>query len=167
MPLVWASRLQRTPLPERVAGSNLIWSLTAAAAIAGKSVFLLGGMPGTAEKTGKEFQKQFPTFVLAGTYFPPFGFEKDPAEMKKMMDALAAAKPDIIYVALGSPKQEQLIARARAILPAAWWLGVGISFSFIAGEVNRAPRWMQSCGLEWLHRLAQEPRRLARALLGG
>ena len=82
--------------------------------------------------------------------------------MGKMRDALAASEPDIVYVALGSPKQEQLIALLRAAVAAAWWLGVGISFSFVCGHVRRAPRWMQRIGIEWIHRLCQEPRRLFR-----
>lgn len=165
MPLVWASRLQRTPLPERVAGSNLIWSLTEGASRRGRRVFLLGGTEGTAARTGEIFQSRFPDLRLAGVHFPPFGFERDANAIQTLKDALSEAKPDIIYVALGSPKQEQLIARLRGHVPGAWWLGVGISFSFIAGEVRRAPRWMQRCGLEWVHRLGQEPRRLMRRYL--
>ena len=72
---------------------------------------------------------------------------------------------ELLLVALGTPKQEQLIQRLRAALPAAWMMGVGASLDFVAGRVARAPAWMQSCGLEWAHRLAQEPRRLARRYL--
>ncbi len=68
--------------------------------------------------------------------------------------------PDIVFIALGSPKQENLIQQIRSLLPKAWWLGVGISFSFLSGDVTRAPRWMQRLGIEWLHRLAQDPKRL-------
>jgi N-acetylglucosaminyldiphosphoundecaprenol N-acetyl-beta-D-mannosaminyltransferase len=165
MPLIWASRLQRTPLPQRVAGSSLIWTLTQGAAAHGRSVFLLGGQKGTAEKTAAKFREAFPKLKVAGIHFPPFGFEKDPREMEIMRAKLAESGADIVYVALGSPKQERLVAQMRDVLPNAWWLGVGISFSFIAGEVRRAPRWMQSCGLEWVHRMQQEPRRLARRYL--
>jgi N-acetylglucosaminyldiphosphoundecaprenol N-acetyl-beta-D-mannosaminyltransferase len=82
-----------------------------------------------------------------------------------MLKRLERAKPDIVYVAMGCPKQEQFIAAYRHILPRAWWLGVGISFSFLAGRVKRAPRFVQCTGLEWLHRLVQEPRRLCRRYL--
>ncbi len=162
MPLVWASRLQGTPLPERVAGSNLISSLSVAAGERGRSIYLLGGSPGTAEAAARVLRERHPCVKVAGTYYPPIGFEDNPTHMSEMVQGLTSAAPDIVYVALGSPKQERLIARLRPILPAAWWLGVGNSFSFLCGDVRRAPRWMQKCGLEWVHRLCQEPRRLFR-----
>ncbi len=165
MPLVWASRLQGTPLPARVAGSDLIHSLTGAAAEHGKSVFLLGGDPGTAEGAAHVLRARHGNVRIAGTYCPPVGFESDPAQMRRIIQRLREADPDIIYVALGSPKQEWLIGELRGYLPRAWWLGIGISFSFLSGRVRRAPRWMQQAGLEWLHRLYQEPRRLARRYL--
>jgi N-acetylglucosaminyldiphosphoundecaprenol N-acetyl-beta-D-mannosaminyltransferase len=162
MPLVWASRAQGTPLPERVAGSNLISSLSESAARRGRSVFMLGGAPGTAAGAAKVLQNRFPGLKVAGTYCPPIGFEQNKRIMGELRDVLAASGADIVYVALGSPKQERLIALLRAALPSAWWLGVGNSFSFLCGHVRRAPRWMQRVGLEWLHRLCQEPRRLFR-----
>lgn len=168
MPVVWACRLQGTPVPERVAGSDLIRSLSAAAGRAGRSVFLLGGEPGTAEAAAAKLAAGAPGLRIAGTCCPPFGFERDPAQVAALRTSLAAACPDIVFVALGSPKQELLIAQLRDVLPGAWWIGVGISFSFVAGTVRRAPRWLQRLGLEWLHRLAQEPRRLgARYLWSG
>jgi N-acetylglucosaminyldiphosphoundecaprenol N-acetyl-beta-D-mannosaminyltransferase len=160
MPLVWASRLQGTPLPERVAGSNLIISLSAAAAAHGHSVFLLGGAPGTAQLAGEVLRTRFPHLNVAGTCCPSEGFERDPRHVSALAEQLRTTRPDIVFVALGSPKQEKLIERLRPTLPQAWWLGVGISFSFLCGDVRRAPVWMQSAGLEWAHRLAQEPRRL-------
>jgi N-acetylglucosaminyldiphosphoundecaprenol N-acetyl-beta-D-mannosaminyltransferase len=160
MPLVWASRLQGTPLPERIAGSNLISSLSSAAASAGRSVYLLGGAPGTAAAAGRLLQERHPDLSIAGHLCPPIGFEADPAQLRAIADALIAADPAIVFVALGSPKQERLIAELRPLLPRAWWLGVGISFSFLTGEVKRAPRWAQRIGMEWAHRLLQEPRRL-------
>lgn len=162
MPLIWASRLQGTPLPERVAGSNLVSSLSSAAASAGRSVFLLGGDPGVAESAGAELLRRFPGLRVAGFHCPAMGFENDETQLRAIEDALSAADPDIVYVALGSPKQERLIRRLRGAFPRAWLLGVGISLSFLCGEVRRAPRWMQRVGLEWLHRFLQEPRRLAR-----
>ena len=165
MPLVWASRLQRTPLPERVPGSNLISSLSSAAGARGRSVFLLGGDPNTADGAARVLQQRYPGVKVAGTHFPPFGFQDSPREMASIIEKLTAAKPDIVFVALGSPKQEKLIARLRPILPSAWWIGVGNSFSFLAGHVRRAPLWMQRSGLEWIHRLAQEPKRLFKRYL--
>jgi N-acetylglucosaminyldiphosphoundecaprenol N-acetyl-beta-D-mannosaminyltransferase len=178
MPLVWASRLQDTPLPERVPGSDLVWRVSAAAAKRGRSVFLLGGAPGTAEGAASVLQTHYPKLRVAGTHCPAPGFEGDEQAGARLVDALRVAGPDIVYVALGSPKQERLIERYREMLPRAWWLPVGISFSYVTGAVRRTPRWMRQTGLEWLHRLAQEPRRLVRryvvddmpftlALLGG
>ena len=160
MPLIWASKLQGTPLPQRVAGSDLIKSLSVAAATRGRSVYLLGGAPGTAEAAANVLKSLEPTLAIAGYCCPNFGFEKDDREIGKIVNQLVEAKPDIIYVALGSPKQEYLIQRIRRFLPSAWWIGVGVSFSFLCGEVKRAPIWMQRIGLEWVHRFCQEPRRL-------
>jgi len=160
MPLVWASKIQGTPLPGRVAGSDLIWSLSSAAAGRGRSVFLLGGDPGTAEGAARKLCEKYPSLRIAGTYCPPSGFEKNNSEMATMINTLVDAQPDIVFVALGSPKQELLIDRIKKTLPHAWWLGVGISFSFVCGHVKRAPMVLQSLGLEWVHRLVQEPRRL-------
>ncbi|MBC7782240.1 MAG: WecB/TagA/CpsF family glycosyltransferase [Burkholderiales bacterium] len=162
MPLVWASRLQGTPLPQRVPGSDLITSLSIAAAERGRSVFLLGGDDGVATRAAEALRIRAPKLKIAGTYRPPFGFEKSDEEMRRIIDAVTLAQPDIVWVALGSPKQEFLINRIRKVLPGAWWLGVGISFSFLAGSVQRAPRWAQLLGLEWLHRVKQEPKRLFR-----
>jgi len=160
MPLVWASRLQGTPLPQRVAGSDLILSLSGAASKQNRSVFLLGGLPHSAETAAGVLRGRFPELKVMGHHCPPVGFENDHAEMALIISKLAAARPDIVYVALGSPKQERVIAMLRRLLPGAWWLGVGMSFSFLAGDIRRAPRWMQRMGLEWVHRLGQEPRRL-------
>lgn len=165
MPLIWASKIQGTPLPARVAGSDLIWTLSAAAAARGRSVFLLGGEPGTADAAAQILRDRHPSLRIAGTHCPPVGFEKITNEMGKLINTLVATHPDIVFVALGSPKQEQLIDRIRRTLPGAWWLGVGISFSFVAGSVKRAPAWMQNFGLEWVHRLMQEPRRLFKRYL--
>jgi N-acetylglucosaminyldiphosphoundecaprenol N-acetyl-beta-D-mannosaminyltransferase len=167
MPLVWASRLQGTPLPERVAGSAMVWSLAAEAARRGRSLYLLGGMPGAAEGAADVLTQRYLGLKIVGMHCPPMGFEHDPAAITRIERDLADTRPDLVYVALGSPKQEQLIRRLRAagLLPAAWWVGVGISLSFICGQVQRAPRWMQVLGLEWMHRLVQEPGRLAKRYL--
>jgi len=165
MPLVWASRIQGTPLPSRVAGANLISSLSASAANNGRSIFLLGGDIGTAEEASRVLQSRWPGVLIAGTWFPPPGFESDAVEMDNIRVALERTQPSIIYVALGSPKQEKLILKLRNTLPQSWWVGVGISFSFLSGSLRRAPDWMQRSGLEWMHRLWQEPRRLGRRYL--
>jgi N-acetylglucosaminyldiphosphoundecaprenol N-acetyl-beta-D-mannosaminyltransferase len=165
MPLIWASRLQRTPLPERVAGSHIMWSIPREAAARGKSLFLLGGSPGAADACAAVLSGRFPGLRITGTCCPPFGFENSDAEIAKIGAAVAASPADIVFVALSFPKGERLIERIREVAPHAWWIGVGISFSFVAGDVKKAPRWLQLMGLEWLHRLVQEPRRLARRYL--
>lgn len=162
MPLIWASRLRGTPLPERVAGSNLILSLTAAAARDGASIFLLGGNPGAAEACAQRMRDEYRGVRIAGLMSPPPGFENDERALEEIVATLRDAAPDIVYLALGFPKQEKLALALAPELPATWFVGVGISFSFVCGEVRRAPRWMQASGLEWVHRLMQEPRRLFR-----
>jgi N-acetylglucosaminyldiphosphoundecaprenol N-acetyl-beta-D-mannosaminyltransferase len=165
MPLVWASRLQGTPLPERIAGSNLIWSLTRAAEKQRRSIFLIGGTPFANLRTAQILKQDFPRLNLAGAICPAPGFEEDSAELQRLAQAVVSAQPDIVYVALGSPKEDRLIDYLRAQMPRTWWLGVGISFSFVSGEIARAPRWVQRAGLEWLHRLVQEPQRLYKRYL--
>lgn len=160
MLLVWACNLQRTPVPERVAGSDLISSLSRGAARRGRSICLIGGNPGSAEKAAQTLQSRYPGLTVVGAECPPMGFEQDALAMGRLTRKLQAARPDIVFVALGSPKQERVIRQLKAELPQTWWLGVGISFSFVAGDIVRAPRWMQQVGLEWLHRFLQEPRRL-------
>jgi N-acetylglucosaminyldiphosphoundecaprenol N-acetyl-beta-D-mannosaminyltransferase len=168
MPVIWASRLMGTPLPERVAGSNLITSLNGAAARHGRRVYFLGGAPGAAEGAIKVLREKFPTLNIVGSHCPQMGFEKSERLWEEMEQDILAAQPDIIWVALGAPKQEFTIARLRTKLPKAWFLGVGVSFSFLAGQVQRAPKWMQKVGLEWAHRLVQEPGKLwKRYLLSG
>jgi len=160
MPLLWAGRLQSTRLPERVAGSELIYTLSAAAAAAGRSIYLLGGNPCVAEHAGQVLAKLYPGLRVVGSHCPPFGFEKNDTEMRTIRESLASARPDIVYVGLGFPKQERLIEAVRDVLPASWFLGVGVSFSFVSGEIRHAPRWMRKIGFEWVHRLVQEPGRL-------
>ena len=159
-PIIWLSHILGTPLPERVAGSDIFVELVSEAASNGKSVYLLGGNPGVADVAAKILQKSHPALCVAGCYAPPFGFENDAEEMAKIRQFLMTTRPDIIFVGLGSPKQEQLIATLRDLLPNSWWLGIGVSFSFVAGDVQRAPIWMRKIGLEWFYRVLQEPKRL-------
>ncbi|MEZ6233628.1 MAG: WecB/TagA/CpsF family glycosyltransferase [Phycisphaerales bacterium] len=165
MPLVWASAVRGTRLPERVAGANLVWSLCERAAREGRGVFLLGGDPGTAEAARAVLESRYPGIRVCGTLSPDRGFESDRARLDQIEATVAASGAEVVLVALGSPKQEYLGERLLEALPRAWFVGCGISFSFMSGAVRRAPGWMQRAGLEWLHRLAQEPRRLARRYL--
>jgi N-acetylglucosaminyldiphosphoundecaprenol N-acetyl-beta-D-mannosaminyltransferase len=165
MPVIWACALQGSPLPERVAGSTLVHSLTEAAAEAEASVFLLGGNPGTAEAAARRLLARSPKLRIAGTLCPPFGFERQAEWLDRIQHTLHEAAPDIVYVGLGVPKQERLIVELRKCCPKTWFVGCGVSFSFVAGEIKRAPRALQGLGLEWLHRLVQEPQRLYRRYL--
>ncbi len=164
MPIVWAARLAGDPLPERVSGASLMLPLVEAMATHGRRVFLLGGNPGVAEQAGEVLARRFGV-AIAGTRCPPIGFENDSEEMAAIRTQLASSGADLVLVALGSPKQEYLIDQIRDVLPGAWWAGIGISLSFVIGEVPRAPVWMQRAGLEWVQRLAAEPRRLFRRYL--
>jgi N-acetylglucosaminyldiphosphoundecaprenol N-acetyl-beta-D-mannosaminyltransferase len=165
MPLVWAARLQGEQLPERVAGSSMVGLIAARAAAENRSLYLLGGAPGASAKAASILTERHPGLRIAGTSSPMVGDPPTPEQLGPMREELARLRPDILLVGLGSPKQEKLIQALRDALPSSWMIGVGISFSFIAGDVRRAPRWMQKTGLEWVHRLAQEPRRLAHRYL--
>lgn len=165
MPLLWAARIQGTPLPERIAGSSLILSLNAELARQGYSVYLLGGNEGIAQAAGAQLQMMLPDFRLAGSFCPPFGFEHSPEQVEQITTHVKLASPDVVFVGLGFPKQDRLIVQLREILPHAWFMSCGISFSFLVGEVYRAPPILQTLGLEWAHRLAQEPSRLAKRYL--
>jgi N-acetylglucosaminyldiphosphoundecaprenol N-acetyl-beta-D-mannosaminyltransferase len=160
MPLIWASRLRGAPLPERVPGSGLILSLTSAAARAGASIFLLGGNPGDGEATAAVLKRLNKGLKVAGVLSPPLGFEKDPLQMTEIGNALHSARPDIVYSCFGFPKEQLVISALRDRLPSAWFLGLGGSLAIVSGRTRRAPRWMQSIGMEWLWRLGLEPRRL-------
>lgn len=279
MPVVWASRLAGTPLPERVCGSNLIWSLAAGLGRDGRSVYVLGGEPahepdgsggggcstadlgglalgsgardgrtggagtpgagggsrdgepagmgtggarggsrggtayaagwadaaaalgggastshaatafgrpvgvsggmapgdaahaativagpaeaGGARRAAERLLEASPGLRLAGCHSPRYGFERQPGALDAVCRAVVRSQPDLVYVGLGFPKQEWLISRLRAGLPATWFLGCGAAVNFVAGDNSRAPSWMQRTGMEWAHRLASEPRRLA------
>jgi N-acetylglucosaminyldiphosphoundecaprenol N-acetyl-beta-D-mannosaminyltransferase len=167
MPLVWASRLSGNPLPERVAGSSLVWSLSEGLGRDHRSVYVIGGVPATgtdvdgATRAAGRLAAASPGLRIAGTLCPEYGFERDADTFADICRDVAAARPDMVFVGLGFPKQEQVITRLRAYLPRTWFIGCGAAVNFVAGDVDRAPRWMQRTGLEWAHRLGTEPRRLA------
>jgi N-acetylglucosaminyldiphosphoundecaprenol N-acetyl-beta-D-mannosaminyltransferase len=162
-PIVWASRLAGVPVPERVPGSDLVMSMPEAAAGAGLSVFLLGGRtPQVAAAAAERLEARCPGLARVGSYSPPLGFEEDPWELQRIKEAVRGARPELVLIGLGFPKQERLIRLLRPEMPETWFVGVGISLSFLAGEQPRAPVALQRFGLEWMHRLWHEPRRLFR-----
>ena len=164
-PLVWASRLQGYGLPERVTGSSLLWYLAERAAREARSLYLLGGTPASNQGAARVLVERYPALHICGRSCPLISAPPTADELASLQSELTALRPDILLVALGSPKQEEVIAALRPHLPATWMVGVGASLSFAAGELDRAPVWMRRAGLEWLHRLAQEPSRLARRYL--
>lgn len=171
MPLIWASRLAGRPLPERISGADLIFSLSQRAAAEGWPIFVLGGLPGgkdepsTARRAGEALASRYPGLSVVGCWSPPLEFDPVRADVADLLRELIRLKPVLIFVGLGFPKQERLIARLVPHLPRAWFVGCGAAVPFAAGVVGRAPGWMQRVGLEWAFRLASEPRRLARRYL--
>jgi N-acetylglucosaminyldiphosphoundecaprenol N-acetyl-beta-D-mannosaminyltransferase len=165
MPVCWAARLQGDHLPERIAGASLVPLLAERAAAEGRSLYLLGGDPEVNEKAAEVMVERWPGLRVCGRTSPQISDPPTQEQIAKITQTLSRSRPDILLVGMGSPKQERVIQALRPTLPATWMIGVGNSFSFVAGNVRRAPLWMQQTGLEWLHRLAQEPRRLARRYL--
>ena len=162
IPILWAARIHGSPLPDRVAGSDLVWLLAERAALESRSLYLLGGEPGAAEGARQRLQARWPTLRVVGVQSPRLSPTPTRAQVDLIDNDLRRATPDLVYVGLGVPKQDRVIHALRQQHPNIWFVGVGISLSFIAGKVRRAPAWMQVTGLEWLHRLLQEPGRLGR-----
>ncbi len=158
-PLVWASRRREKPLPERVAGSDLIFELCAQAARNGHRLFLLGGPPGVAIEASKQLQVRYPELQVVGTECPPFRKLTD-TEHNELIARIKATRPDLLFVAFGQPKGEIWIDENCQQLGVPVSVQIGASLEFAAGSIRRAPLWMQRSGLEWAFRLALEPRRL-------
>lgn len=164
-PLLWVARVLGVRLVEKLSGSDMVPWLSAHAAKKGYRVYFLGGRPCSAEKAAERLKLRNPDLIVAGYSCPPFGFEKDAEENARTIAEVRAARPDILFVALGTPKQEVWLARHLRDLDVPVSMGVGAAFDFLAGALRRAPRWMQHAGLEWVWRLMQEPRRLWRRYL--
>ncbi|HEY2760016.1 MAG TPA: WecB/TagA/CpsF family glycosyltransferase [Pirellulales bacterium] len=185
-PVLMAARLLRRDIPERVPGSDLVPALfkhvnysspKPVGDVGDQSdsaprplenplrVFLLGAAPGVADRAAANIHTRWPLVSVVGTHSPPLGFENDPIENESILARIAAVKPDILVVGLGAPKQELWVHAHRDRIAAPVALCVGATIDFLAGEKLRAPRWMRRVGLEWVHRLASEPRRLAKRYL--
>jgi N-acetylglucosaminyldiphosphoundecaprenol N-acetyl-beta-D-mannosaminyltransferase len=165
-PIVWSSRLLGDPLPGKVSGSDLVLPLMARAARLGWRVFLLGAGPGVAEIAAERLRREHGVEVVgtAAPFVTVGPGEPDP-EGDAAAEVIRAARPDLVLVAFGAPKQELWMHRRCAALAPSVLLGVGASLDFVAGRVRRAPRLVSRLGLEWLWRLAREPRRLWRRYL--
>ncbi len=170
-PVVLASRLLGRPLPERVAGSDLVPAIFDRQATFQATmnrplrIFLLGAGPGVAVRAAHNTHSRWRQVEVVGTYSPPQGFEQDTLEGQRILQRIAESKPDLLLVGFGAPKQEIWVERHAPQIEAKVALCVGATIDFLAGEKPRSPRWMRDYGLEWLHRLISEPQRLARRYL--
>jgi N-acetylglucosaminyldiphosphoundecaprenol N-acetyl-beta-D-mannosaminyltransferase len=163
MPLVWLGRRQRGAAPgpriERVYGPDLMLAVCAAGRATGLRHYFYGGVAGVAETLRARLGEKFPGLEVAGTFTPPFR-PLDPDELAMLRADIARTRPDVVWIGLGTPKQEKFMATHWRELDAGVLIGVGAAFDFLSGRVRQAPRWVQRSGFEWLFRLATEPRRL-------
>lgn len=159
--IVWAGRVAGTPFPERVTGIDLMLAMLQRAAKEGWRVFLLGAAPGVAEEAAENLRRQHPGLQVVGTYHGYFKQDEETA----VAELVRVAKPQLLFAALGAPKQERFIDRHIESIGPVVAMGVGGSFDVIAGRITRAPRWMQSLHIEWLGRLVMEPSRWRRMLV--
>jgi len=161
MPLVWFSRFCGKSRTDRVCGTDLMRKMTAVSSQRGYRQFYYGGAEGVADKLKQALITAHPMLDVAGTLCPPFR-ELTPEEDRAVVAAINAARPDIVWVGLSTPKQEFWMANHLGRIEAPVMVGVGAAFDFLAGAKRQAPPWMQRNGLEWLFRLCSEPRRLWR-----
>lgn len=160
-PLIVASKLLKRPLPERVAGSELIPKLFEAASPQRRQkVFLLGAAERVAERAAKVIQSTYRGVEVVGVFSPPFGFENSADQNYNIIRKINSVEPDVLIIGLGAPKQELWIHKHRKEIKTKVALCVGATIDFIAGEKSQAPIWMRRTGLEWVHRVLSEPRRL-------
>jgi len=159
MPMVWYSRLIKHRLPQRVAGSDLVYQLCQRAALRGHRIFLLGGQPGVAEAAAANLCGRYPGLPIVGAEAPPFRTLSD-KEHHDLLGRICRARPDLLLVAFGQPKGELWLGENYEALGVPVCVQMGATLDFVAGRVRRAPRWLQRVGLEWLFRALQEPRRL-------
>lgn len=165
MPLVWISKIKKNPIKEKVSGSDLFPKVCDLASKKGYKIFLLGAAEGIAAKAAINLEKKYKGLNIVGTYSPSYGFENKKEEIDNIIKIINKSKPDILAVGLGAPKQEKFIYKYRNQLNVPVSLAIGASIDFEAGNVNRAPRWMQKSGLEWFYRLIKEPKRMFKRYL--
>lgn len=164
MPTVWVGRAQGHRALRRVYGPDLMRDVMHAGAARGRTHFLCGGGPGVAEDLERVLRAELPDLRVVGCYTPPFG-PLAPADEAELTRRVAAARPDYLWVGLSTPKQERFMAAWVDRLDARILLGVGAAFDIRRGARRDAPGWVKAAGLQWLHRLLQEPRRLWRRYL--
>ncbi len=159
-PLIWISKMHKRPIKEKISGSDLVPNLCKLSAKKGYTMFILGGKDGIAEQAKNNLEKKIPGVKIVGTYAPPFGFEKDEKELKKINDMITEVHPDLLIACFGCPKQEKWIYNNIEKYDAKVSVCAGATVDFLAGNVKRAPKWMSDHGLEWFYRFLQEPKRL-------
>ena len=160
MPLIWISKMKNNPIKEKVSGSDLFPEVCKIAANKGYKIFLLGAAEGVADKAAYNLKEKYSGLNISGTYSPSYGFENKQDEIEKIIKIVNNAKPDILAVGLGAPKQEKFLYKYKKRLNVPVSLAIGASIDFEAENIKRAPKWMQSSGLEWFYRLYKEPKRM-------
>lgn len=161
-PMIWISRLYKRPIKEKVSGSDLFLYLCDMCAKKGYSLFILGAAEGVGLRAANNLKETYKGLNIAGVYSPKYGFESDEEELARIKSEIAFANPDVLIVALGSPKQEYFMYKYYKELNVPISLGLGAAVDFAAGEQKRAPKWMQKYGLEWFYRVLREPKRMTK-----
>ena len=161
MPLVWVGRMQGHPTMQRVTGPDMMFEIFRRKEFANVTHFLYGGVEGVAEELRDKLTAQFPWVKIVGTHTPPFR-DLTTTEEDQLITQIATLKPDILWVGLGCPKQELFMARYLPVLDVRLMLGVGAAFDYHTGRIRDCAPWIKSAGLQWLHRLSQDPARLWR-----
>ena len=161
-PLIWISKYLKKPIVEKVSGSDMFPRVCEMAAQKGYSIYILGAAQGVAAKAADELVMAYTGLKIVGTFSPAYGFEKEQEELHSVIQRIRDAHPDILAVSLGSPKGEKFIYKYFDELNVPMSMSIGATIDFIAGNVQRAPKWMSDHGLEWLYRTMKEPGRLAK-----
>ena len=159
-PLIWIAKWHKHPVKEKISGSDMVPELCKVAQKKGYSIYIIGGKDGIAEQAKTNLENELPGIRIVGTYAPPFGFEKDKDELMRINNMISEVHPDIVIACFGCPKQEKWIYENYHSYNAYVSICAGATVDFLAGNVNRAPKWMANHGLEWLYRFTQEPKRL-------
>ena len=159
-PLLWIAKWYKTPIKEKICGSDLVPKLCEVAAQKGYSAFFLGAAPGVAQRAADKLKEKHSSLKVAGVYSPPIGFEKDQNELNKINQILYDSHADMLFVGMGVPKQDIFIYENMNIYQIPMSFSIGGTIDFIAGEQKRAPKWMSKIGMEWFYRLCQSPKRM-------
>ncbi len=159
-PLLWVAKFYGTPIKEKICGSDLVPDLCKVAAKKGYRVFFLGAAEGVAARAADNLKKKYSGLIIAGTYSPPFGFEKDQKELDHINQILLDSKADLLFVGMGVPKQDIFIYENMKKYQIPMSFSIGAAIDFEAGVQKRAPQWINKIGMEWLYRLLSDPKRM-------